>query len=317
MGAKYLYRDLLTDQVKRVLDKSGVSDHLDTGIMMAGSTVVLHDWLNGGNNLGSRYRKFMNVHGGFDKVVVHGISAQIRGEPVSVQTGKPVVFQDVSDRHCQATACEVLHPGNSSCTVSWTKFFLNAFYKRSVPMYARLFAIPLILGLMRGRDVQKSFIHFGKGVAQSSAFFALYCAAVGFSVCLSGGWPQAVKDALRPAFTGAASGAALLVEKKGRRIEVALYVLTNAIATLVNKWRRGGRKIPDHLDTVVSMVCCSFLLHEFVNEQEGKREKIIRPAYRFLLERLLDSGTDRHASIVPGIFARSLGSLQTLNSKVD
>ena len=279
---KLVYRRL-PRVYQTALERIGLSNHLDTLCMIGSSAVVLEDFIRGGQNLAPAYRSFLKVHGGLKPQHL---------EIVSLQMTKPD----------QPHACSLLHPEHPSCSKYSLNFLVRAFTRRSLPIYLRVFAVPLILRLVQGRHPVKSIANFGTGVIQSSFFLALYCTVAWSSVCMTADLPDPLRLKLRPLLTGLMSGGSLLVEKKSRRIEIALYVLSHALYVLMSKLeRKRGSKFPNHSETLVAMLCCGFLLHIYLQDSD-----VIRPGYRFLLERFLDSRTQRHCTIIPDIISSKI-----------
>ena len=273
-------------QVKRWLDQVGLSRHLDTLIFSLSSRVVLEEYLDGGDHLEKSYRKFLNVQGGKSRANLDAIRDNLKG--------------DSSLKPCQAC-----HPETDSCSLHAFAFFSKAFTERSLPIYYRVFAIPLLFGFIQGKQPRKSVLHFIKAVGQSSLFLSMYCTSAWISYCSVSDAPLWVRKHIRPWLTAVFAGSTLLIEKQSRRIEVALYVMTHAINVLLCKSSKKGINFPDHSETIVSMLCCSFLLNAYLNE-DTKEAQLIRPGYRFLLERFLDSKSQRHATIIPAIIATPL-----------
>ena len=264
---------------KRFLDDVGLSEHGDTMTMMFASYVVLNDFLEGGNNIQKNYLKFLEFQGGHSNAQLARLNGIIKG----TEHGK---------------SCKTLHPLEPQCTKYWGKFLIDSFVNRAVPMYSRVFALPLLFGLLQGKKPVHSTVSFFKGVAQSSVFLAMYSTIAWSTVCMMKDASPSFRKTWSTIIIGLAAGSMLLLEKKGRRLEVALFVLSQAISILLTRSRI---KFPAHADSAVAMLSCSFLMYAYLNDAE-----LIRPGYRFLLERFLDSRTDRHASIIPRVLSQSV-----------
>jgi hypothetical protein len=279
---RFIYHKVCCAPTRKILDDTGISGNLDVGLMMFSSFFVLKDYVYGGNHLQPAYKYFLGIHGGKPKHILKA------AHEAMVSTAE------------KTGLCQTVHP-SQSCISHATNFYSESFLQRSVPMYARLFSISLIISLVRRKNILSSLKHFLLGVSQSSVFLASYCSASWLVFCFT-----IDKKWLKPygifGIIGILSGACLWLEKKSRRLEIALYVFGHALYVICSKLnKKFPGQIPRHGNTLVSMICCSFLLHQYVNNPE-----LIRPGYKFILQRLIDNGEERHESIVPGMIKKQL-----------
>ena len=145
-------------------------------------------------------------------------------------------------------ACEIRHPG-SSCTAHVSEFWYRGFL-RAIKVYLPVHLLPLIMyvacDMLASASAQQvtgapcfrctrfghkrllsdpvgSAQHVVFGIARSSSFLASYCAAAWLALCLQRQFLGLQTQVV--GFTcGMVGGAAVALEKKSRRVELALYV---------------------------------------------------------------------------------------------
>ncbi|CAI5493823.1 unnamed protein product [Closterium sp. Naga37s-1] len=123
---------------------------------------------------------------------------------------------------------QFLHPGGWC----WWHFlsFLPAAYMRAVPVYVPVYLVPALLVHRSSllRQPLSIALRTALGAARSSLFLATYCGTAWFWTC---NIHQLVGKCTRATMAGGAflCGLAVLLEKKSRRMELALYCFSRAI----------------------------------------------------------------------------------------
>jgi len=90
--------------------------------------------------------------------------------------------------------------------------------------------------------------------------------------------------ALLGAASGFLAGTANLVEKKGRRIELGLYVASKSLEAMVNLLLRSGFTPPPGASIAIFSASLAVGLHAF-----NARPLLIRRSYRSSMEMVLDN----------------------------
>lgn len=134
--------------------------------------------------------------------------------------------------HPDILPCTVLHPHNDSCM--YNSFdVLSTTWKKIFPLYSVLTFAPLVMF-----SLQKLFTHplsqLWKAFAstcQSTLFLSAFCALYQTVVCMQ---RKVVTKDHRVIYwiAGIVSSMAILIEKKSRRAELALYVFPRALDSL-------------------------------------------------------------------------------------
>jgi len=165
-------------------------------IMCVSAIQILPTWLYAPKELSSSYVKFLTVQAAKPKSLLRDLK---RGNVTSF--------------------CDAVHPG-VSCTSHAFDYFV-AGLRRALPVY-----IPIhILGFLFSK--RKDPIIGVVNLARSTTFLSLYCTLAWFSACLTTRMFPGVTR-LKFASCQWVPGLALIIEKEGRRKELAAYCLTHA-----------------------------------------------------------------------------------------
>ena len=157
--------------------------------------------------------------------------------------------------------CELRHPGQS-CVVHISQFLYQGFL-RAIKVYLPVHLLPLVMyelapvaqcgtGIVPAHvffwcalsfghkrllsDPAGSAKHAVFSIARSSAFLTSYCSSAWLALCIQRQW-FGIRASWVGFTCGAVGGSAVALEKKGRRVELALYVvaplaLTRALVAL-------------------------------------------------------------------------------------
>eukprot|EP00002_Diphylleia_rotans_P035419 TRINITY_DN7720_c0_g1_i1.p1 TRINITY_DN7720_c0_g1~~TRINITY_DN7720_c0_g1_i1.p1 ORF type:complete len:519 (-),score=96.81 TRINITY_DN7720_c0_g1_i1:307-1863(-) len=206
----------------------------DVFVMMLASAQVLWAWLFKPDALDPGYGRFLDIHGGKHKAVIRAIQSFIYSQPISHVESLNKLLQPhgrLLNPASPSLCCDVLHPGHSSCIRGQLSFF-NESYRRSIPVYLPVYLAPMLIFHYRSllKDPLGTITRSMTGVARSSLFLSCYCTFAWSALCFCRqvlGW----KNDKIGLVAGFAAGSALWFEKKGRRIELAMYVMMHAIET--------------------------------------------------------------------------------------
>ena len=208
--------------------------------------------------------------------------------------------------HDHSALCRIIHPDTESCTRHVLEYFVRG-WRLAVPVYLPVYLLPMLLfGSKRLlRDPHGSLYHLVTGVATSSTFLSLYT-TIGFAsicglrrVCHPASVGTAASHVSLGALGGVLCGLANLAERKSRRIELALFVMSHALRSL---WYvlRTDKVLPPWLvrwllrhDRGASLMMAwgfGVVMHAFV-----RHPAMLRSSYFGLCVRLFDSEDHRHA----------------------
>ncbi len=181
--------------------------------------------------------------------------------------------------------CEVLHRNTESCTVATGLFFKMA-YLRALPVYLPVYALPMLI--FRHRALLKHpasvLLSTALNVARSSLFLSSYCTVCWAVACFATN--LGMQSGVKGAIAGFCGGLTVALEKKGRRVELALYVLSQA---LPSGWRtlhqRGIVPMLPHGESLCFVGSMAVILWAYVT-----RPHLMRSSYLSLFLFFFGSG---------------------------
>ncbi|EFA84640.1 transmembrane protein [Heterostelium album PN500] len=163
-------------------------------------------------------------------------------------------------------SCKVIHPWSKSCTLAAAQIWLQVFIA-GFKLYAPLFLIPTIIFKRKGSLPE---------IIRSSTFLGTYAGAFGSAICffkyLAGGRDYKSIAAISGFFAGLLS---ILIERKSRRSELALYCLNQ---TLEIMWKmaatRGFAFYIKNGEVLVFMIASAILMYFFQHEPDSLRSNM-------------------------------------------
>eukprot|EP00798_Chlamydomonas_sp_ICE-L_P004119 gene4119-14223_t len=207
-------------------------EHGDVALMCASASQILYSFIMMPSTLPPSYIKFLNKHAGKELWVWKAV----REQALRNSTGLPPTrLKSLSEtrfcNHVARSPCGFWHPGQS-CS-SHTISYLPTTYARAIGVYVPVYLIPALL-VHREKLIKKPMEIWPKvvaGIGRSSLFLTLYIAAAFGSVC---GGINASGSVSGHGIASSVwlSGLATLVEKKSRRMELALYCASRAVEAL-------------------------------------------------------------------------------------
>eukprot|EP01117_Protostelium_nocturnum_P015080 TRINITY_DN5803_c0_g1_i2.p1 TRINITY_DN5803_c0_g1~~TRINITY_DN5803_c0_g1_i2.p1 ORF type:complete len:375 (+),score=113.45 TRINITY_DN5803_c0_g1_i2:615-1739(+) len=214
-------------------------EHGDTLLMALASAQVIWAWLYYRESVDSSYLRFLDHQGGRKMVIQEACAMNLKGGPEAI-LATPKTLTKLNKHRAKLGYspveandprfhCVNLHPESTSCTLSFIYFLKDAF-RRALPVYIPIFVVPQILFKPKTLVTRpfSSIYHVLMGIARSSTFLSMYCGMCWLTSCFI-----TDKVGLRTHLTVAASGfmggSMVAIEKKNRRIELALYVLSQAL----------------------------------------------------------------------------------------
>lgn len=153
-------------------------------------------------------------------------------------------------------------------------------FKRSIPVYLPVYGIPLILFRFKRLLTQPlaALSSSALGISRSSLFLSTYVTTAWavLSVLIRyfpNGGPS---GHIIPTIAGLLSGTSLLVEKKPRRIEIALYVLGQAYQSFFRTWHILF-PVFKHPGQILLAVSCAAIMYVYSSHPELIRPNYFRP----------------------------------------
>jgi len=265
--------------------------HGDVAIMCVSATQLLYSWIVMPSTLPLSYVRFLNKHGGINLNLLDAFREMCsRADEYGLYGGVSLAALrgTLHENFTGSMPCDIIHPGKT-CTVHALTFFPEA-YLRALPVYLPVYAIPAALvhrgKLLAPETRNELWLKMALGALRSSAFLALYCTLAWRGVCtgfhIAGGASGRVVAA-----SVWLAGLAVLLEKKSRRMELALYCLSRAVeaftlAAVTWGWlplrTRSGWMAHIRLDVVLFSAAAAAICHCY-SDHDGARRCVFRSKY--------------------------------------
>ncbi|GBG34594.1 Transmembrane protein 135 [Hondaea fermentalgiana] len=301
-------------------------ENADTMLMSVASASMLHSWMFSPDTLDPSYVRFLNVHSQMPAPVRESLASIYTGDPLplaalaaarSRMAGSPRVLREPLGADSWPGG-ELMHPTMSLAPFA-VKFFVRAMQK-SVPVYLPVFSVPILLFypqslVKRPVSTVKRVL---QGVLRSSIFLSLYCTigfcsvsamrSLGLTRTRAGPFGQTVYM-----FAGLWAGLATLIEKKNRRIELALYVFSKAVE---GRWnyvvsRNIVRPIRNG-EVLVFAYCFAIVTHCYT-----RHPTFLRSAYSSVLNKFFDTDKRHEFYAMPRIVSERFLSHLSVGSDSD
>ncbi|KAM9977630.1 hypothetical protein ACTFIR_011500 [Dictyostelium discoideum] len=172
----------------------------------------------------------------------------------------------------QIQNCEKFHPWAKTCTSSASQIWFAVFLA-GLKLYAPLFLVPALI--FKRKSIQFLVQRTLPEILRSSVFLGTYAGVYAGAICLIRrivGKDLKSMAAISGFFAGLLS---ILIEKKSRRSELALYCLNQAIE-VVWKMAAARKLVPlfKNGEVLVYMIASSILLYFYQNEPDSLRSNM-------------------------------------------
>ncbi|KAI5069036.1 hypothetical protein GOP47_0015337 [Adiantum capillus-veneris] len=259
--------------------------HGDAALMCLSSSQILSAWILKPDSLPSSYISFLNKHGGKDTSIVKCLKELAFSNQLThlneVRNFYKTMDVDVQLDPNMSIPCSMVH-GSQGC-LSHFFWFLGQAYQRSLPVYVPVYLIPAII-VHRQAILKNPLPIFSKtllGMARSSLFLSTYCASAWFWTCMLFRASRRCDPAMIALGTFP-TGLAVLIEKKSRRMEIALYCFARALESFAICFSDGDTilskcksKAPKRLDVLLFSIATSIIMHCYAQEREVFRSKYL------------------------------------------
>ena len=203
--------------------------------------------------------------------------------------------------------CQLIHSPSQYCLDFYIRFLLKGIVTRSGPFYLKLYSLPLIVSLVRRRGAVSSefILAFVNRVWRSALFLATMNATVAGTCCVMGhgatrlgplvGVPQLISQTAQMSVAGAACGLSIYIEQEPRRLELALYLFSQAVQVLAAAWTAKVAAAPRGMDILVSATSIGIVTYAFweLKETPGAPQ-LLRPGYANLMSKIIDTRYVKH-----------------------
>ena len=281
-----------------------LQSHAEVKLMCAASSIVMTCWIFEPELLEPVYLRFLNKQSGKDTRVLRAIAATFDGG----LEGRPAVLAALNTMRqelalpaltlppaCGTPHCNVLHLPGQSCEAHTLQYAASG-WLRAASLYAPVHLLPLLL-FRPSALVRKPVgvaTETALKVGRSALFLSSYCAAGFATLCFCARAAQAVGTTPKrwhAATMASLCGLALLFEKPGRRTELALYTTLQALRCW--PFPRAKEAMRKHLSVPAFALACGVLSHHFARHPHA-----VRPSYRNILTRFLDTAGDNHRRLL-------------------
>ncbi|KAL6977600.1 hypothetical protein U1Q18_026392 [Sarracenia purpurea var. burkii] len=279
--------------------------HGDSLLFALASAQVMYSFVMRPESLPKSYQDFIQKTGPVAQPVYKAVRDCCRGYPVDVAS----LSAYLSDKRASnfgkleefppIIPCSIIHPDSNSC-LAHNANAASATFRKTFPLYFSLTFVPfVVLRLPKFMDspVRTCWLAV-KGAVRSTAFLSAFVGIFQAVICLHR--KVSSKDhKLVYWVAGGLSGLSLLLEKKGRRGDIALYVLPRAGDSLwyilVNR-----HLLPNIKNAEVALFCfCMGGIMYYLEHEPDTMAPFLRGLIRrFLASRLSNPGplSNRNAS---------------------
>ncbi|XP_028804276.1 uncharacterized protein LOC114759284 [Neltuma alba] len=208
--------------------------HGDSLLFAIACAQVMYAFVMRPESLPKSYQDFIQKTGPVAEPVYKAVRDNCRGFPVDVVSlsaylsGKGKSGYSKLEEFPSIIPCSVIHQGTNSC-LSHNAKATSATFKKTFPLYFSLTFVPfVVLHLQKFMDAPfRTFWLAIKGAVRSTTFLSAFVGIFQAVICLHR--KVAVKDhKLVYWIAGGLAALSVLLEKKPRRAELALYVLPRA-----------------------------------------------------------------------------------------
>ena len=312
-------------------------EHGDTFLMCLAASQITYSWIIKPHTLPTAFVRFLNKHGGHD-LWFYDAARELASRPAGVTGPVNALIGTPHEGLVGNHPCDWAHPG-TTCDGNAAAFFPAAL-ARALPVYLPVYLVPALLvhgrKLLPGPDNPGAKVLWKKlatGCLRSSAFLALYCTLCWRGACVGFQLTGRLGPSTIPGFAWM-GGLATLVEKKSRRMELAIYCLSRAaesFALCLPEWglvpkRRSSLvaassskpKAPlgPRYDLVMLCAASAAICHCY-SDSKGAHRDVFRSKYLSVLDFILGSdgverGSIRHSPSASDLVARAVAASPSL-----
>eukprot|EP01112_Ceratiomyxa_fruticulosa_P013606 TRINITY_DN382_c0_g3_i1.p1 TRINITY_DN382_c0_g3~~TRINITY_DN382_c0_g3_i1.p1 ORF type:complete len:188 (-),score=11.78 TRINITY_DN382_c0_g3_i1:67-630(-) len=175
--------------------------------------------------------------------------------------------------HSKFIPCKELHPFQPRCTMLVVEqWFLT--FKKGVKLYAPIFILPAIL--LRRKGIQHIVKHTLPEVLRSAAFLGTFASSYAGFMCLLRNLIVRQDIPSNSYIAGFLAGlCSILIERKSRRAELALYCMNQSMGTLWSMLEnRGIVRSRKDSEIFIFMLASAIMYYFYQNEPDSMRSNM-------------------------------------------
>ena len=243
------------------------------------------------HTLPGSYRRFLDSHGAKPEWLLRSIESMLKQNSTPAPR-RPLDLAGTLPAGCHPVLRRAKTPyrlilQDQTLASHFVEFWLRG-YLRALPVYLPVYVVPALLVHRKAfldpkKELWKKTL---KGMARSSAFLASYC-SFAWSAAAGSAWVMSPVAGTR-AFGGKwlaavvpAAGLATFLEKKSRRLELALYCFARAIESFylcAHDWGWVPRRGVPRFDVVMFSAATGILMHAY-SDNAGRHRDVFRNKY--------------------------------------
>jgi len=250
--------------------------HGDSLLFVASSMWIMYAYIMRPESLPKSFWKFMVETAPIDKNILEAVRRNNRGISIDTEAVSKYIARATHNHgHVPLTAnplivpCAILHPHTPWCSSQFLFSFRKAF-SQTFPLYLSLTLVPsVVLHFKRFRRSPLTLLFdCTTSATRSTAFMATFVSSYMSLICLHRHMFNKDHRSLY-AIAGAISSLSVLIERKSRRAELALYAMPRAADTLffILRDRRWLVDVPYGLETLFAL-SMGMLLYLHYHERE-------------------------------------------------
>ncbi|KAL5569718.1 hypothetical protein UlMin_026293 [Ulmus minor] len=290
--------------------------HGDSLLFVLACAQIMYSFVMRPESLPKSYQDFIQKTGPVAQPVYKAVRDCCRGFPVNVALLSAYLsekknFNNIKlEEFPSIIPCSVIHPDTSSC-LAHNANATSATFRKTFPLYFSLTFVPfVVLHLQKFMDTPARTCWLAvKGAVRSTSFLSAFVGIFQGVICLHR--KIASKDhKLVYWIAGGLSALSVLIEKKARRGELALYVLPRAGDSLwyilVNR-----HLLPDikNAEVILFCMCMGGIMYYLEHEPETMAPFLRGLIRRFLASRISNPGPPSNRS-APYTYFQTLDAIK-------
>lgn len=272
-----------------------ISGHESVALTVASMSVITTTWFGWPELVSKSYLHFLDNISNIDKSNFRDAGRVLRHVGINDRA-------ELRNAVIRKKPCLAFHSDDVHCAPFIGRVFVESLITKTIPFYAKLYAIPFLFHVASGKLSLRLVKSTGVRLWWSGLFLGVLDTLVGGTVCALSN-QHVVPHVLIMPLCGGVSGLSLYIEQPARRLELALYMFGQAVQMLVSTYRYNGLKYPSNVDVIVCAACMCVLADAFTQQQELDEAEdaptVLRPTYANLLGKILDTGGKRHTFVLP------------------
>eukprot|EP00658_Telonema_sp_P-2_P038664 TRINITY_DN27696_c0_g1_i2.p1 TRINITY_DN27696_c0_g1~~TRINITY_DN27696_c0_g1_i2.p1 ORF type:complete len:448 (-),score=89.77 TRINITY_DN27696_c0_g1_i2:202-1545(-) len=265
----------------------------DTAMFCASCSRIMYAWFYAPDTLPVHYEKWITLMSEVDPRLRAGLRALHLGSAPGYESVGYGTRSDILASYCNAhgvdpalgdlVSCipvpsQVVHPLSPNGLHNFCRRWIRGFIK-ALLIYTPIHVVPIMVfapASLLNNPVSVSLVRIGSAVVRSSGFLASFIAIVwGAITTVRAPWFLNDDRVWGPLIGSSLCGLSLLIEKKSRRKELAMYVLPRAVESSMKSWPHLWQGWLKAEPLVFSLSCAGVLFH-FEHGQSNIRPSILR-----------------------------------------